>query len=251
MLLIPSIELKDGKCARLRRDKRTAGAVFSDDPQTMAEHWIAQGARRLQLVDLDGAARGEPINADLVHDIAAAYPDIPIQVGGGIRDEASVEVYIQAGVRYVIIDTRAINEPHLISDLCAEFSTHVIVGLDAKEGRVATEGWSKLSRHDAVDMARHFQQHRVEAIIYTDLARDGTLQGVNIEATVKLAEAIDIPVIAAGGIHNLETIKQLAQVAASGIIGVISSRAIYAGTLDFAAGQQLADAIAGQQVFGL
>jgi len=162
-----------------------------------------------------------------------------------------VDVYIQAGVRYIIIGTQAVNEPHLISDLCAEFPTHIIIGLDAKEGRVATDGWSKLSKHDAIDMARHFEEDGVEAIIYTDIARDGMMQGVNIEATVKLAEAINIPVIASGGIHNIENVRKLARVSDSGIIGAITGRAIYEGTLDFAEGQKTADEIAGQSVFGL
>ncbi|MDE0095340.1 MAG: 1-(5-phosphoribosyl)-5-[(5-phosphoribosylamino)methylideneamino]imidazole-4-carboxamide isomerase [Gammaproteobacteria bacterium] len=251
MLLIPAIDLKDGKCVRLRQGDMQDVTVFSDRPVEVARRWVEAGARRLHIVDLDGAFRGEPVNADVIHDIAEEYPDMPIQVGGGIRNESTVDVYIQAGVRYIIIGTQAVNEPHLISDLCAEFPTHIIIGLDAKEGRVATDGWSKLSKHDAIDMARHFEEDGVEAIIYTDIARDGMMQGVNIEATVKLAEAINIPVIASGGIHNIENVRKLARVSDSGIIGAITGRAIYEGTLDFAEGQKTADEIAGQSVFGL
>jgi len=212
---------------------------------------VEAGARRLHIVDLDGAIRGEPMNADVIHDIAEQYPDLPIQVGGGIRNENTVDVYLQAGVRYVIIGTQAIKEPHFVSDLCAEYPTHVIVGLDARDGKVATEGWSKLSRHDVVDMARHFESDGVEAIIYTDIARDGMMKGVNIDSTVALAEAINIPVIASGGIHNIENLAALSTKAEAGIVGVITGRAIYEGTLDFAEGQKVADEMSGAGSFGL
>jgi len=251
MLLIPAIDLKAGQCVRLRQGDMNQVTVFSDDPVAVAARWVEAGARRLHIVDLDGAAEGEPVNAEVIHRIAERFPDLPIQVGGGIRTEDTVEVYIQAGVRYVIIGTRAVNEPHFISDLCAEFPTHVIVGLDARDGKVATEGWSKLSRHDAIDMARHFEADGVEAIIYTDIARDGMLRGVNIEATLQLAEAVNIPVIASGGIGNLENVKKLAALSGAGIVGAITGRAIYQGTLDFAEGQRAADEISGRGAFGL
>ena len=251
MLLIPAIDLKEGKCVRLRQGDMSDVTVFSDDPVAMAARWVEAGARRLHVVDLDGARGGEPVNAGVIHRIVEEYPDLPIQVGGGIRTEEAVEVYIQAGVRYVIIGTQAVVEPHFVSDLCVEFPTHVIVGLDAMDGKVATEGWSKLSRHDVIDMAQHFESDGVEAIIYTDIARDGMMQGVNIEATIRLAEAVNIPVIAAGGIHNIENVKKLAEVSGSGIIGAITGRAIYQGSLDFAEGQKAADEIAGRGAFGL
>ena len=251
MLLIPAIDLKDGKCVRLVQGDMSSPTVFSDDPVAMADRWVAAGARRLHIVDLDGATKGEPMNADVIHDIAEKHPDLPIQVGGGIRSENTIDIYIQAGVRYIIIGTQAVNEPHFISDMCAEFPTHIIVGLDAKDGKVATEGWSKLSKHDAIDMAQHFEHDGVESIIYTDISRDGTLQGVNIEATVKLAESVNIPVIASGGIKNIENVKKLASAAGSGIVGAITGRAIYEGTLDFAEGQKAADEIAGEGSFGL
>ena len=250
MLLIPAIDLKEGKCVRLRQGDMNETTVFSDQPLEVARRWVDAGARRLHIVDLDGAFKGEPVNAEVIHDIAEEFPDLPIQVGGGIRNESSVDVYIQAGVRFVIIGTQAVKEPHFISDLCVEFPTHIIVGLDARDGKVATEGWSKLSKHDAVDMARHFEEDGVEAIIYTDIARDGMMQGVNIEATVELAESINIPVIASGGIKNIENVRKLAQVSDSGIIGAITGRAIYEGTMDFAEGQKAADEIAGTSVFG-
>lgn len=250
MLLIPAIDLKGGNCVRLRQGDMEDVTVFSDNPVEVAGRWAEAGARRLHIVDLDGAFKGEPVNADVVHDIAEEFPDLPIQLGGGIRNESTVDIYIQAGVRYIIIGTQAVKEPHFISDLCAEFPTHIIIGLDAKEGKVATDGWSKLSRHSAIDMAQHFEEDGVEAIIYTDIARDGMMQGVNIEATVELAEAINIPVMASGGIHNIENLKKLAAVAESGIIGAITGRAIYEGTLDFAEGQKVADEIAKDLVFG-
>jgi len=241
MLLIPAIDIKDGKCVRLRQGDMSQSTVFSDDPVSMAVRWVEEGARRLHIVDLDGAMTGQPVNVDLIHRIAENHPDIPIQVGGGIRNEDTVEGYIQAGVRYVIIGTGAVREPHLISDLCAAFPTHVIVGLDARDGKIAIEGWSRLSRHDAVDMARRFDSDGVEAIIYTDIARDGMMGGVNIEATVELARAVNIPVIASGGIHNITNVKRLAEAAGSGIVGAITGRAIYEGTLDFAKAQKVAD----------
>ncbi len=251
MLLIPAIDIKEGKCVRLRQGDMDQSTVFSDDPVAVAAQWVEKGARRLHIVDLDGAMKGEPMNADLIHTIAENHPDVPIQVGGGIRTEDTVDIYIQAGVRFVIIGTQAINEPHLISDLCAEYPTHVIVGLDARDGKIATEGWSKLSKHDAIDMAQHFDNDGVEAIIYTDIARDGMMQGVNIEATVALAESVNIPVIASGGIQNIENVKKLAAQSGSGIVGAITGRAIYEGTLDFVEGQKAADEISGQGSFGL
>ena len=251
MILIPAIDLKEGKCVRLRQGDMSSPTIFSDDPVAMADRWVEKGARRLHIVDLDAALKGEPMNADVIYDIADRHPELPIQVGGGIRDEYTVDIYIQAGVRYVVIGTQAVKEPHFISDLCAEFPTHVIVGLDAKDGKVATDGWSKLSRHDVIDMAGHFENDGVEAIIYTDITRDGMMQGVNIEATVALAEAINIPVIASGGIQNIDNVKKLAAMAGSGIIGAITGRAIYEGRLDFGEGQKAADEIAGAGSFGL
>ncbi len=246
MLLIPAIDLKDGKCVRLRQGRMEDATVFSDDPVAMAGKWVDAGARRLHIVDLNGAFEGKPVNADVIKAIAEAYPDLPIQLGGGIRDEDTVQAYLNAGVQYVIIGTKAVSAPHFINDLCLEFPGHIIVGLDAKDGKVAIDGWSKLSKHDVIDMAKHFEDDGVEAIIYTDIGRDGMMSGVNVDATVKLAQAIHIPVIASGGITNLDDIRALCEVADEGIMGAITGRAIYEGTLDFAEGQKLADELTKQ-----
>jgi phosphoribosylformimino-5-aminoimidazole carboxamide ribotide isomerase len=240
MLLIPAIDLKEGKCVRLRQGRMEDDTVFSDDPVAVAGKWVAAGAKRIHLVDLDGAFAGKPKNARIIHDIVEAYPDVPVQVGGGIRDEDTIQAYLDAGVQYVIIGTKAVSEPHFVSDIAVEFPGHIIIGLDAKDGKVAIDGWSKLSRHDVIDLAKKFESDGVEAIIYTDISRDGMMSGVNVEATVKLAKAIHIPVIASGGITNLEDIKALGKVTEEGIIGAITGRAIYEGTLDFAEAEKLA-----------
>ena len=241
MLVIPAIDIKDGKCVRLRQGRMDDNTIFSDDPVAMAERWVQAGARRLHLIDLNGAFAGKPVNAKVIGAIARAYPDLPIQVGGGIRDEDTIQAYLEAGVRYVILGTKAVNVPHFVSDVCTEFPGHIIVGLDAKDGKVAIDGWSKLSGHDVMDLAQKYQNDGVEAIIYTDIGRDGMLSGVNVEATLRLAQAITIPVIASGGITDLEDIRRLCAVAGNDIVGAITGRAIYEGTLDFAAAQKLAD----------
>ncbi len=242
MLIIPAIDLKDGKCVRLRQGMMEDETIFSDDPVSMATRWVEQGARRLHLVDLNGAFDGEPRNAHVVHDIAAAYPDLPIQIGGGIRTRETVETYLNAGVQYIIIGTKAITDPTFISELCREFPGHVIVGLDAKDGKVAINGWAEVSEHDVTDVAKSFEQDGVVSIVYTDISRDGMMQGVNVEATRKLAEAVDIPIIASGGITNMDDIDSLCKVSDSGITAAITGRAIYEGTLDFGRAQSYADA---------
>lgn len=241
MLLIPAIDLKDGKCVRLRQGRMDDDTVFSEDPVAMAERWVKAGARRLHIVDLNGAITGKPVNHEVIHRIVEAYPELPIQVGGGIRDEDTIQSYLDAGVRYVIIGTKAVTTPHFVADVCLEFPGHIIVGLDAKDGKIAIDGWSKLSNHDVIDLAQRFEKDGVEAIIYTDISRDGMLSGVNIESTVALARAITIPVIASGGITQLDDIRALCAVADEGIMGAVVGRAIYEGTLDFAKGQKLAD----------
>jgi len=241
LLIIPAIDLKDGKCVRLRQGRMDDVTVFSDDPLETAKRWVAAGAKRLHLVDLNGASSGKPINGGVIETIARSLPEVPIQVGGGIRDEDTIQAYLDIGVQYVILGTKAVNAPHFVSDVCTEFPGHIIVGLDAKDGKVAIDGWSKLSGHDVIDLAQRFQNDGVEAIVYTDIGRDGMMTGVNIEATVKLAEAISIPVIASGGITNLDDIRRLCEVMDSGIMGAITGRAIYEGALDFAAAQKLAD----------
>ena len=242
MLLIPAIDLKDGKCVRLRQGRMEDETIFADDPMDMAQRWVDAGARRLHLVDLNGAFAGRPVNADVVHRIAEAFPDVPIQVGGGIRDEDTVQLYLDAGVQYVIIGTKAVRAPHFVNDLCLEFPGHIIVGLDARDGKVAIDGWSKLSNHDVIDLAQRFERDGVEAIVYTDISRDGMMQGVNVEATVKMASEISTPVIASGGISTLDDIKALQAVAEEGIMGAIIGRALYEGSIDLAEAQKLVDA---------
>jgi phosphoribosylformimino-5-aminoimidazole carboxamide ribotide isomerase len=246
MLLIPAIDIKDGKCVRLRQGKMDAETVYSDNPLEVAERWVKAGARRLHVVDLNGAVTGKPGNADIIHAIVEAHPQIPVQVGGGIRDEDTIQTYLDAGVSFVIIGTRAVTTPHFVADVCLEFPSHIIVGLDARDGKLATEGWSKLSHHDAVDMARRFEDEGVASIIFTDIGRDGMLSSVNIDATVKLCQNVNIPVIASGGVRNLDDIRALCEVAVEGIEGAITGRAIYEGTLDFAEGQKLADKLCGR-----
>ena len=249
MLLIPAIDIKDSKCVRLKQGRMEDSTIFSDDPVAVADAWVEQGARRIHIVDLDGAMEGKPINAHIVRDIVKNHPDIPVQIGGGIRDENTVETYLETGAKYVIIGTKAVNEPHFISDLCAEFARHIIVGLDAKNGLVATDGWSKLSKHDVIDMALHFENDGVEAIIYTDIERDGMMTGVSIESTARLANAINIPVIASGGVTNLDDIKNVCEISETGVTGVIAGRSLYEGTLNIKEAQALADSLS-VPVFG-
>ena len=239
MLLIPAIDLKDGKCVRLRQGRMEDETIFADDPMDMAQRWVDAGARRLHLVDLNGAFAGRPVNADVIRRIAEAFPDVPIQVGGGIRDEDTVQLYLDAGVQYVIIGTKAVSAPHFVNDLCLEFPGHIIVGLDAREGKVAIDGWSKLSNHDVIDLAQRFERDGVSAIVYTDISRDGMMAGVNVAATAKLAGEISIPVIASGGISSLDDIKALLAVADEGIMGAIIGRALYEGSIDLVEAQKL------------
>jgi phosphoribosylformimino-5-aminoimidazole carboxamide ribotide isomerase len=247
MLLIPAIDLKDGRCVRLRQGRMEDETVFGEDPVEVARRWVDAGARRLHMVDLNGAFAGKPVNAGVVKAVAEAFPDLPIQVGGGIRDEETVQAYLDAGVQYVIIGTKAVSAPHFVNDLCLEFPGHIIVGLDAKDGKVAIDGWSKLSHHSVYDMAQRFEQDGVEAIVFTDIGRDGMMTGVNVDSTVELARAITIPVIASGGITSMDDIRALCAVADEGIMGAITRRAIYEGTLDLAEAQKLADELTGQQ----
>ncbi|MGK0296595.1 MAG: phosphoribosylformimino-5-aminoimidazole carboxamide ribotide isomerase [Gammaproteobacteria bacterium] len=238
MLLIPAIDIKDGKCVRLRQGRMDDVTVYSENPLDIAQRWVSEGAKRLHIVDLDGAIQGKPVNADLIHNISEAHPGIEIQVGGGIRDEDSIQTYLDAGVNYVIIGTRAVTTPHFVSNMCVEFPGHIIVGLDAKDGKLATEGWSKLSNHDVIDIAQRFEKSGVASIIFTDIGRDGMMTAVNIEATLELCRQITIPVIASGGISSMDDITALCNVAEEGIEGAISGRAIYEGTLNHADAQK-------------
>ena len=242
MLIIPAIDLKDGHCVRLKQGLMEESTVFSENPGAMARHWVNSGGKRLHLVDLNGAFAGKPINEAAIKSIVSAVgSDIPIQLGGGIRDLETIERYLDDGISYVIIGTAAVKTPGFLHEACYAFPGQIMVGLDAKDGKVAIDGWSKLTGHDVIDLAKKFEDYGVNSIIYTDIGRDGMLTGVNIEATVALAQALTIPVIASGGLTNLEDIKKLCAVAHEGIIGAITGRAIYEGTIDFATAQKLAD----------
>lgn len=246
MLIIPAIDLKDGHCVRLKQGSMAAATVFSDDPGAMAKHWVGKGARRLHLVDLNGAFAGKPRNEEAIKAIVEAIgADIPVQLGGGIRDLDTVERYLDDGIAYVILGTGAVKTPGFLHDACYAFPGHIMVGLDAKDGKVAVEGWSKITGHDVVDLAKKFQDMGVEAIIYTDISRDGMMGGINIKATVDLARALSVPVIASGGITDMKDVKALCEAEKEGILGAITGRAIYEGTLDFAEAQKFADKIAG------
>ncbi|MFN3611959.1 1-(5-phosphoribosyl)-5-(5-phosphoribosylamino)methylideneamino imidazole-4-carboxamide isomerase [Tepidimonas fonticaldi] len=244
MLLIPAIDLKDGQCVRLKQGDMDQSTVFSDDPAAMARHWVEQGARRLHLVDLNGAFAGKPRNEAAIRSILREVGDeVDVQLGGGIRDLDTIERYLDAGLRYVIIGTAAVKNPGFLQDACTAFGGHIIVGLDAKDGKVATDGWSKLTGHEVVDLARKFEDYGVESVIYTDIGRDGMLTGINIEATVRLAQALSIPVIASGGLSNLDDVRRLCEVESEGVEGVICGRAIYSGDLDYAAAVRLVDGV--------
>ena len=246
MLLIPAIDLKDGHCVRLKQGDMDQSTIFGEDPEVMASNWLAQGARRLHLVDLNGAFAGQPKNEIAIRRILKMVgSEIDVQLGGGIRDLDTIERYLDAGLRYVIIGTAAVKNPGFLQDACTAFGGHIIVGLDAREGKVATDGWSKLTRHDVIDMGKKFEDYGVESIIYTDIGRDGMLSGINIEATVKLAQALTIPVIASGGLSGMADIEALCAAEDEGVEGVICGRAIYSGDLDFAAAQARADELNG------
>jgi phosphoribosylformimino-5-aminoimidazole carboxamide ribotide isomerase len=242
MLLIPAIDLKDGRCVRLKQGDMRASTTFSEDPAAVARRWLDAGARRLHLVDLNGAFAGRPVNEAAIKAILAEVNDeIPVQLGGGIRDLDTIERYLDDGLSFIIIGTAAVKSPGFLKDACSAFGGHILVGLDARDGKVATDGWSKLTGHEVIDLARKFQDYGVEGLIYTDIGRDGMLTGINIEATVKLAQALTIPVIASGGLSKMEDIERLCAVADVGIEGVVCGRAIYNGDLDFAAAQARAD----------
>ncbi len=248
MLIIPAIDLKDGRCVRLQQGKMESATVFSDDPVKMARHWAAEGAGRLHIVDLNGAIAGRPKNEKVIRDIVAAVGDkVPIELGGGIRDLDTIESYLDAGVTYVVIGTAAVKNPGFLSDACYAFPGHIIAGLDARDGKVAVEGWSKLTGHDVVDLAKKFEEYGVEALIYTDIGRDGMMTGVNIEATLKLAQAIKTPLIASGGLNSVEDIRRIcATLVPEGVIGAIAGRSLYEGKLDLKEAQAAANKALGK-----
>jgi len=241
MQIIPAIDLKDGRCVRLRQGDMNDETIYGEDPVEVAAKWVEAGARRLHLVDLNGAINGEPINADIIYEITRAFPELPVQVGGGIRTEKTIELYLDVGVQYVILGTKAVRNPAFVGEVCAEFPYQIMVGIDAKDGKVAIDGWEKVSDFTAIDLAQRFEDDGVSSIIYTDIARDGMLKGVNVEATVKMAQATEIPIIASGGVKNLDDIRRLCEVREEGITGVIAGRSLYENTLDLAEAQNLAD----------
>ncbi len=242
MLIIPAIDLKNGQCVRLKQGLMEQATVFSESPAEQARHWLDQGARRLHLVDLDGAFAGKPKNEGAIKAILGEVGDsIPVQLGGGIRDLDTIERCLDDGLTYVIIGTAAVKNPGFLRDACVAFPGHIIVGLDAKDGKVATDGWSKLTGHEVVDLAKKYEDYGVESIIYTDIGRDGMLSGVNVEATVRLAQALSIPVIASGGLSSIEDVRALCAVEREGVVGTIAGRAIYDGSLDFKLAQEAAD----------
>ena len=231
MLLIPAIDIKNGQCVRLRQGRMDEVTVFSKDPVAVAKRWVDEGAQRLHIVDLDGAVKGSPVNLRALEKIVAAVDGVPVQAGGGVREEETVQQYLDAGVSFIIIGTKAVNTPHFLRDLCLEFPRHIFVGLDAKDGRVAIDGWNKLSHHDVVEMAQHCERDGVEAIIYTDIGRDGMMQGFNAESTRELAKSVNTPVIASGGVSTIEDLKILRTLQEDGVIGAIIGRALYEGGL--------------------
>jgi len=241
VILIPAIDLKQGQCVRLRQGRMEETTVFSDDPVAMAGKWVSQGCKRLHLVDLDGAFEGNPVNADVIEEISSAYPDLPIQIGGGIRTVETAEAYLAAGVSYIIIGTQAVKKPEFVTELCAEFPGNVIIGIDAKDGMVAVQGWSEDSDQSAEHLAQLFEDQGVSAIVYTDISRDGMMQGVNLEATRLLAESVSIPVIASGGVTDMQDIKNLNSVKHAGIEAVIIGRALYERTISLPEAQRYID----------
>ena len=241
MIIIPAIDLKDGQCVRLRKGIMEDTTVFSNNPTEMASKWVAEGARRLHLVDLNGAFEGKPINADCINEITKSFPNLPVQIGGGIRDLQTANAYIEAGISYLIIGTMAVTNPDFVEKLCDEFPNKIIVGLDANNGLVATDGWAKQTDIDVVELSKKYEQYGVNSIVYTDIARDGMMQGVNVEATANLAKKTSIPIIASGGITNLDDIAALLKNAHYGIMGAITGRAIYEGQLDFNDAQTMSD----------
>lgn len=248
MLIIPAIDLKDGRCVRLKQGDMSTATVFSDDPVAMARHWKAQGARRLHVVDLNGAVAGKPKNEKVIRDIITAVGEqVPIQVGGGIRDLDTIESYLDAGVTYIVIGTAAVKNPGFLSDACYAFPGHIIAGLDAKDGKVAVEGWSKLTGHDVVDLAKKYEEYGLEALVYTDIGRDGMMSGVNIDATLRLAQATKTPIIASGGLNSVGDVQAVcAKLVPEGVIGAIAGRALYEGKLELKSAQAAADKAVGK-----
>lgn len=231
MLIIPAIDLKEGKCVRLEQGRMDRATVYSGDPAAMARHWESQGAELLHVVDLNGAFAGVPKNLDAIKSIRAAVR-MPLEVGGGIRDMATVASLVSIGIERIILGTVAVENPSFVQEACAAFPGKIIVGIDAKDGMVAIKGWAEVTAVKAVDLAGQMRDLGAIAVIYTDIKRDGMLSGPNIEATRALAESLSIPVIASGGVSSLQDIRNLLAIRRYGVQGVITGKAIYAGSLD-------------------
>lgn len=244
MLLIPAIDLKDGRCVRLRQGNMDDATVFSEDPAAMARHWLDKGARRLHLVDLDGAVAGKPKNESAIRTIIDEVEElIPIQLGGGLRDLDKIEHFLDLGISTAIIGTAAVKNPGFLQDACSAFVGQIIVGLDAKDGKVAIDGWNKLTGHDVLELALKFEDYGVKAIIYTDIGRDGMMTGINIEATRNLAKELSIPIYASGGASSMADIEALCEAEEDGVEAVILGRSLYEGAIDLSAAQDRADAL--------
>ena len=245
MLIIPAIDVKDGKCVRLRQGRMDEVTVFEDEPRDAARRWVEAGARRLHLVDLDGAVEGGPRNAEVIRALVAEFPEVDVQVGGGIRDDDTIEGYLATGARYVVLGTRAVTTPGFVADACVEFPGHVMASLDARDGRAVVDGWSKLTRYHVEDLARRIEDCGVEAIVHTDVGRDGMLNGPNVEATERLARTVNVPVFVSGGVRGLDDVRAVCAAAGAGVAGAVVGRALYEGTLDFAAAAALARELGG------
>ncbi|HEU0198429.1 MAG TPA: 1-(5-phosphoribosyl)-5-[(5-phosphoribosylamino)methylideneamino]imidazole-4-carboxamide isomerase [Nevskiaceae bacterium] len=234
MLLIPAIDLKNGQCVRLRQGRMNDATVFSSDPAAMAKRWIDEGAQRIHVVDLDGAVQGKPVNIKAIEAIVAAAGEVPVEAGGGVRDEDTAQRYIEAGVSFVIVGTKAVNAPAFLHNLCLQQPRRIMVSIDAKDGRVAVNGWSRVSRFSALDVAQHCERDGVEALVYTDISRDGMMRGFNADATAELARGVNTPVIASGGISSVADLERLKAIEGDGVTGCIVGRALYEGGLTVA-----------------
>ena len=236
MIIIPAIDLKDGKCVRLLQGDFSRATVYSDQPVEMAKNWQKKGAERIHVVDLDGSKAGFPENEEVIRNLVQEI-DIPVQVGGGIRDMKTVEDYLDMGVSWVILGTAALKDRKFVVDACASYGGSIMLGIDGKEGKILVEGWTEETGQSVVEIAKSYEDFGVNAVVYTDIKRDGMETGVNIENTKILAESVNIPVIASGGVSGLKDIEELLKIESSGVIGVIAGKALYSGAL------QLEDAI--------
>jgi phosphoribosylformimino-5-aminoimidazole carboxamide ribotide isomerase len=231
MIVIPAVDIKDGRAVRLRQGRMSEETVYSDDPVQMARTWYSKGAERIHLVDLDGAVGGKRVNGEVIREIARSVP-VPVELGGGIRNLASVEFYLDAGVAWVILGTAAHKHPNLVEEACRRYPGRVMLAIDARGSRLAVEGWTEDTERSAVQVAKSFEGQGIAAVIYTDIQRDGMSVGPSLQATGELARALKTPVIASGGISGLEDIRKVMTLARHGVVGVITGRALYEGTLD-------------------